>query len=125
MNKVKEVISTEVIVEATIKGIQEKKGKSIVTLDLRKTDNSVTDFFIICHGDSSTQVDAIADSVMDELRMSLNERPWHKEGFENAEWILLDYFNVVVHVFQKETREFYNLEGLWADAQITEIEDIY
>jgi ribosome-associated protein len=108
---------SEIIAEIAIKGMQEKKAKNIVCMDLRKVHNSVTDFFIICHGDSNTQVDAIAGSVEEEVRKALGEKPWHREGFENAEWILLDYVDVVVHVFQKEQRDFYRIEALWADAE--------
>ncbi|MDQ3193019.1 MAG: ribosome silencing factor [Bacteroidota bacterium] len=105
------------LAEIAVKGMQEKKAKDIVCLDLRKVHNAVSDFFIICHGDSNTQVDAIAGSVEHEIKKALGEGPWHREGFENAEWILLDYVNVVVHVFQKEHRDFYRLEALWADAE--------
>lgn len=108
---------SEILAEIAIKGMQEKKAKDIVCMDLRRVHNSVTDFFIICHGDSNTQVDAIAGSVEEEIRKATGEKPWHREGFENAEWILLDYVDVVVHVFQKEQRDFYKLEALWADAE--------
>lgn len=111
------------IVESSIKGIQEVKGKEIVCLDLRKIDNSVCDFFIICHGDSSTQVNAIADSVEKENYTRLEESPWHREGSENAEWVLLDYGDIVIHIFHKSKREFYNLENLWADAPVYEVEE--
>jgi ribosome-associated protein len=115
--------SAAILAESVIKGIQEKKGKEIVCLDLRKIDNAICDYFIICHGDSNTQVDAIADSIDDEVKKELGEDPWHSEGFENAEWILLDYVDVVVHVFQKHIRDFYKLEKLWGDAEITVIPD--
>ncbi len=100
------------------KGIQEKKGHDIVSLDLRNIKNAVADFFIVCHGDSKTQVDAIARSVEEEVYKKFKEDPFHMEGKGNAEWILIDYFNVVVHIFQKEKREFYGIEKLWADAEI-------
>jgi ribosome-associated protein len=112
------VIST--IVDIAVKAIQEKKGKNIVTLDLRNVKNAVTDYYIVCHGDSNTQVNALARSVEDEVFKALGEDPFHKEGFENAEWVLLDYFNVVVHVFNQEKRDFFGLERLWADAEIKE-----
>lgn len=111
------------LAEAAIRGIQEVKGKDIVCLDLRKIHNSVCDFFIICHGDSSTQANAIADSVEKETWKALQETPWHKEGTNNAEWILLDYGDVVVHIFHKSKREHYNLENLWADAPVYEVEE--
>lgn len=112
-----------ILAETIIKGIQEKKGKKIVVMNLQKIENSICDYFIICHGDSNTQVEAIADSIDHEVKMATGEDPWHSEGYENAEWILVDYVNVVVHVFQKEIRDFYKLENLWGDAEITEIPD--
>ena len=111
----------ELLASIVIKGMQEKKAMDIVCLDLRKLENTVSDFFVICHGNSNTQVDAIADAVEDEVRKKIGEKPWHREGFTNAEWILLDYANVVVHIFQKEIRDFYKLENLWADAVITKV----
>jgi ribosome-associated protein len=110
------------LVDTVVKGIQEKKGNEIVVIDLRDIHNSVCDYFVICHGDSSTQVKAIADFVEDETRKEIGDKPWHTEGQDNSEWILLDYVNVVVHVFHREAREFYSLEKLWADAPIQEIE---
>jgi ribosome-associated protein len=118
--KIKNKDESAVLAEIAVKGMQEKKAKEIVCMDLRNVNNSVTDYFVICHGDSNTQVDAIADSVEAEIKKATGEKPWHREGFENAEWILLDYVNVVVHVFQKTQRDFYRLEALWADAE-TEI----
>jgi ribosome-associated protein len=110
------------LAEAVIKGIQEVKGKEILSIDLRKIPNAVSDFFIICHGTSETHVDAIARSVEKTVFQSAQEDPMHKEGGDHSEWILLDYFNVVVHIFREETRRFYNLEKLWADADVKEIE---
>lgn len=107
--------------EAIIYGIQEKKGEGITSLDLRKIKSAVTDYFIVCHANSRTHVEAIARSVEDEVYKKLKISPWHKEGFENAEWILLDYITVVVHIFQKEKRLFYGIEKLWADAKISKI----
>ncbi len=117
--------SSEQLAQAVVEGIQEKKGKNITILDLRDVDGSVCDFFVICDGDSNTQVDAIGDSVEDYVRKKLNDKPYHIEGKQNAEWILVDYVNVVVHVFQRPVREFYNLEGLWADAKRSDIENIF
>lgn len=114
--------ASEELVNEIVKGIQEVKGHEILTVDLRNIPNSVTDFFVICHGNSDTQVEAISRSVIDTVESELNEKPVHKEGTDNAEWILLDYFNVVVHIFKPETREYYNLEKLWADADVKEIE---
>lgn len=115
---------TEQLANTIIKGIQEKKGKNIVTLDITKLDQSIADNFIICHGDSNTQVDAIANSVEEFVKKEFNEKPIHKEGYQNSQWILLDYGEILVHIFQKEYRDFYNLEDLWADAKIKEIQEI-
>ncbi len=116
--------TTELLVTEIINGIQEKKGTNIAILDLRKIESSVTGFFVICDANSTTQVDAIADSVEDYVREQIGEKPYRIEGKQNAEWILIDYIDVVVHVFLRPVRDFYNLEGLWADADKTEIEDI-
>lgn len=111
------------LLEAIIKGVREKKGKDIRQLDLTKLGNASTDYFIICHGDSQRQTAALADSVEDEVRKLTGEKPWHVEGTQNAQWILIDYVNVVVHIFFQEAREFYNIESLWADAEATEINE--
>jgi ribosome-associated protein len=111
------------ILEFVIKGMQEKKARDIANIDMSGIANAVCSNFVICHAESKRQVEAIADAVMEFVKTNANEKPWHKEGFENAEWILLDYANVVVHIFNQETRKFYNLEQLWADAEITMIED--
>lgn len=108
--------------EIVIKGIQEKKGKNIVSMNLKNIQNAVTDYFIVCHGTSSTQVTAIADSIESEVRKVAGIKPWHKEGFQNAEWILIDYADVVVHVFQEKIRNFYQIESLWADAEVIKID---
>jgi ribosome-associated protein len=111
---------TNTIVEA----MQDKKAKNIVALDLRKLNNRVVDKFIICHADNDRQVEAIARNVEEEVREKLNDRPWHKEGFENKEWILLDYVNIVVHVFLDEKRDFYAIEELWGDAETEKFKDV-
>lgn len=100
--------------------MREKKARDIVTLDLRHIPNTVCDFFVICSGDSNTHVDGIAGSIQEMTRKQLSDRPWHVEGMGNSEWVLLDYVNVVAHVFQREPRDFYSIERLWADAIITE-----
>lgn len=106
-----------------VKGMQEKKANDIVLMDLRKVKNAVADFFVICSGNSDKQLDAIADSVDAEVYKGLKENPWHVEGKNNKEWMILDYTNVVAHIFRKDRRSFYALEKLWGDAEITEIED--
>jgi ribosome-associated protein len=118
----KKLSTSEVLTRQIVKGIQEKKGKEIVSMNLMKLPNAVTDFFVLCSGTSNTQVAAIAESVEDTVRKSMGEKPWHKEGFENAEWILLDYVTVVVHIFQEQSRSFYNLEKLWDDAEINKFD---
>lgn len=123
MTVLKEQISSERIAEAAVAGMQDRKAKDICIVDLRNIGNAMCDYFVICHGTSNTNVEAIADSVEDEIRINLKEKPFHKEGKDNSEWILLDYFDVVVHVFQKEKRDFFGLEELWADAPITYFED--
>ena len=115
-NKEKSTALLDVIVNA----ISDKKGEQIISLDLRKTGDAVADFFIICHGTSKVQVMAIADHITEKTKEILGERPWHQEGFENYEWVLLDYIDIVVHVFIQEKREFYQLEDLWNDALTTE-----
>ncbi len=107
---------TDTLKNWVIEGIKEKKGKNIVVLDLRKMKEAVTDYFIICHGDSTTQVKAIAESVDEEVHKALGVRAWQIEGRENASWVLVDYGDVVAHVFLRDIREFYNLEDLWNDA---------
>lgn len=119
------VISSEKLAEVIVDAIQDVKGKSITKLDLRKIDNAVCDYFIICSGESSTQVEGINNSIQRKTREILHEKPWHAEGTQNSEWILLDYVNIVVHIFYKEVRDFYDLEDLWADAERTDYEDIF
>ena len=113
--------ANQLLVDAAVEGIQEVKGKDINILDLRGIHNRVCDYYIICQADSSTQVNAIANSVEAMVKKRVGERPYHTEGFQNSEWILVDYVTVVVHVFQSHIREFYNLEALWADAEVTKI----
>lgn len=108
-------ITANQLVKTIVEGIQEKKGKRIVTLDFKKIENAICRYFVICEGDSSTQVDAIADEIEDYTRKELGEKPWGTAGYDNAEWIFLDYGDVIVHVFQPHMRAYYNLEDLWAD----------
>ncbi|MBX2915790.1 MAG: ribosome silencing factor [Cyclobacteriaceae bacterium] len=114
---------SEKLSKAIVNGMQEKKASDIVVLDLRKVKNAVADFFVICSGNSDKQLEAIADSIDDEVFKSMNEKPWHVEGKNNKEWMILDYISVVSHVFRKDRREFYSLEKLWGDAEITKIND--
>lgn len=112
---------SEKLTDIIIQGIQEKKGHSIVKMDLRKVGSAICDFFVVCHGSSNRQVDSIAGSVMEEVQKATGEKPFNTEGKQNAEWILLDFVNVVVHVFQESVRDHYALEELWADAGIEQI----
>lgn len=113
------------LVEEVILGIENVKGENIHQLDLRELDNTPCDFFIVCSGNSNTQVSAIVNSVQKTVSKALHEKPFHTEGLDNAEWVLIDYVNVVVHVFQKQIREYYNIEELWGDAKSTQIASNY
>lgn len=113
---------TDQLITQIIKGIEEVKGQDIEILDLREIENTVCDYFVICNGTSNTQVNAIVNSIQKTVSKAIQEKPWHVEGSNNAEWVLLDYVHVVVHVFQKQIREFYNIEGLWGDAKSVKIE---
>ncbi|WP_046758792.1 MULTISPECIES: ribosome silencing factor [Kordia] len=118
-------VSTDQLITGIVKGIEEVKGNDITILDLREIENTVCDYFIICNGTSNTQVNAIVGSVQKMVSKELKDKPWHIEGADNAEWVLMDYVNVVVHVFQKHIREFYDIEGLWGDAKVTTIQANY
>lgn len=123
MPKKKKGVDSEKLWGAIVKGMQEKKASDIVVMDLRKVRNAVADFFVICSGNSDKQLEAITDSIDEEVYKAMKEKPWHLEGKNNKEWMILDYITVVTHVFRKDRREFYALEKLWGDAEITEIED--
>ena len=109
------------LVKKIVDGISDVKGQNIEMIDLRKIENRICDFYIICSGSSNTHVSAILESVKKKVSKCLREKPSHTEGEENAEWILLDYINVVVHIFQKQVREFYKIEELWGDCKINMI----
>jgi len=114
-------LKIKALVDVIVKGMQEKKAENITVVDLRDIENAVCDFFVISNANSNTQVNAIADSVQKETLETLGDKAWHKEGTESSEWILMDYVNVVAHIFQTPVRDFYALEELWGDAEITEI----
>ena len=114
--------STDELISLILQGIEEVKGHNINLLDLREIENTVCDYFIICNGTSNTHVNAIVGSIQKTVSKAIKDKPWHVEGEGNAEWILMDYVNVVVHVFQKHIREFYDIEGLWGDAKFIEVE---
>ena len=114
----------EILSDLIVDAIQDIKGKKIVKLDLRHLDDRPADYFIVCEGDSSVQVKAIANNISRRARNELSMRPTHVEGLTNAKWILVDFFDVIAHVFHPETREYYQVEELWNDAHTTEYEDI-
>ncbi len=115
-------ISTEDLNKLIIDGILDLKGKDIIQLNLKALEEASTDFFIICHGESHTQVNAIADHIIGRIKKETGLVPFHMEGRKNANWVLIDYFDTVVHIFHKETRDFYKLENLWSDAELTSFE---
>ncbi|HPE84075.1 MAG: ribosome silencing factor [Aequorivita sp.] len=118
----KKEVGTDQLIAQIIRGIEDVKGNDIEILDLRDIENTVCDYFIICNGTSNTQVNAIVNSVQKSVSKVLKEKPWHVEGSDNSEWVLMDYVHVVVHVFQRHIREFYDIEGLWGDAKSVKIE---
>ncbi len=119
-----DIKALETLNHCIIEGIRDKKGKNIVQLDLRKLGDAPADFFIICEGDSNTHIKAITDSIYKKVKEELLSVPYHTEGSGNSKWILMDYFNTVVHVFYPETRQFYELEHLWSDAVVTEFGEV-
>lgn len=122
MRKKKQSENTESVLNIIIETIKETKGKEIVSMDMRNTMSAITDYFVICHGTSKTQVDAIANKIIENVKKEYNQTPYNKEGFENSEWILIDYVDIVVHIFLAPIRSFYQLEELWADAETTKHE---
>ena len=121
----KNISSPDELISLIVQAIEDIKGQNISLLDLRNIENTVCDYFIICNGNSNTQVNAIVSTIQKNVSKNIREKPYHIEGVENAEWVLMDYVNVVVHVFQKHKREYYDIENLWGDAKITEIETSY
>lgn len=114
---------TASLLDTIVEGMQERKAKNISILNLSNIENRVTDYFVVCDADSNTHVNSIADSVEDTVIKHTDEKAYHIEGRQNGEWILIDYINIVVHIFLREAREHYNIEGLWGDAEITNIKD--
>ena len=123
--KVADEITSISLTNIVVFGMQEKKAHDIVVLDLKEVKNAIADYFVICSGNSDTQIEAISDSIEEHIHKQTKQKPWKREGRENKEWILLDYVDVVAHVFNKEKRSFYGLEELWGDAVITSIEDLH
>ncbi len=116
-------VSSETLSRLIAKGMLEKKATEVIILDLRNIQTAVADFFVICSGNSDTQIDAISQSIEEEVYKAVEAAPWQKEGKLNREWILIDYVDVVAHVFRKDRRLYYDLEGLWGDAGVTRVED--
>lgn len=114
-------MTAEELSKVIVRGMEEKKASDIVVMDLRDIKNTVSDFFVICSGTSDTQLESISSSIEQEVIKANRETPWRSEGKSNRQWILMDYVNVVVHIFLKDTREFYGLEELWGDAKVTNI----
>tara|TARA_B100000927_G_C16219843_1_gene371024 strand:- start:26 stop:394 length:369 start_codon:yes stop_codon:yes gene_type:complete len=117
--------NTDQLIVAIVDALENIKGENIRILDLRDIENAVCKYFIICSGSSNTQVNALAGSVQKQVRKILREKPFQVEGTETAEWVLLDYIDIVVHIFQKSIREYYDIESLWGDAKLTEIASNY
>lgn len=117
--------SADELISLILQGIEEVKGLEINLLDLRDIENTVCDYFVLCNGTSNTHVNAIVNSIQKTVSKGIKDKPWHVEGSDNAEWVLLDYVNIVVHVFQKQVREFYDIEGLWGDAKVTLVESSF
>ena len=123
--KQKTITSSEILAEVAVKGLQEVKGMDIVVMDLRKVVGAVADFFIVCSGTSDKHVQALANSAEEFARKDLQDKPISVEGYQKGEWVLVDFVDVVVHVFQRDKRKFFNIEDLWADADFREIENLY
>jgi ribosome-associated protein len=119
----KKTNETKEILDAAVEGIRRIKGKNLMLIDLTTIHHSECSYFLVCHGTSSTQVDALAHSVEETVTELTGEKTWHKDGYRNAIWVLLDYGDIMVHVFKEEARTFYNLEGLWSDAKTTLIDE--
>ncbi len=123
MAKIINEIDSEKLCDVIVEGMKDNKAEDIVVMDLREVENAVTDFFVISSGDSPTQIEGIANAVIRLTRKELKEKPWHKEGKNNAQWILLDYVNVVAHIFHRDLRSYYELEDLWADGKKITVQD--
>lgn len=115
-------VDTKKLIDAITEGLLEKKARDIVLLDVREL-TTLTDYFVVCHGTSETQIRALANSVMEKVKETLGENAWKQEGLDARRWIILDYVNVVVHIFSEEKRNYYGIERMWNDAVVTEIKD--
>ena len=117
-------IDAKEVIQQIVEGIQDKKGKGIVVVDMQKLGNSICDYFVICQGNSPTQVSAITDSIEDTVRINCKKKPYSIDGLRNSQWVAMDYGDILVHIFLPDVRKFYDIEHLWADATLTEIPDI-
>ena len=117
-------VDAQEVIKQIIEGIQDKKGKEIVVVDMLKLGNSICDYFVICQGNSPTQVSAITDSIEDTVRINCKKKPYSIDGLRNSQWVAMDYGDIMVHIFLPDVRRFYDIEHLWADATLTEIPDI-
>lgn len=117
------MLDSEVLADKIVAVLDEHKAVQIVKIDVRRIENCFCKFFVICNGTSNTHVSALAHSLRDEIIETLDEKPYHVEGLDQSQWVILDYGDVVVHIFQKEIRDYYQLEDFWADGKITEIEN--
>jgi len=124
VTKKKKLIEDEQIIEKIVEGIQERKGKGIVVVNMQKLKDAPCSYFVICEGDSNVHVNAVALSIKDVVQEQINVKPFATDGFENCEWIAMDYGQIIVHVFQRPAREFYDIEHLWADAELQQIENL-
>ncbi|MBR5455521.1 MAG: ribosome silencing factor [Bacteroidaceae bacterium] len=120
----KSTVTAKEVIEQIIEGIQEKKGKGIAVVDMLELGNSICDYFVICQGNSPAQVSAITDSIADMVREKCGKKPYAIDGLRNAQWVAMDYGDILVHVFLPDVRKFYDIEHLWADAKLTEIPDL-
>lgn len=114
-------VDSKTLIDSIINSISDMKGEDVLVMDLREIENAFCEYFIICSGNSNTHVNSLAGSIEKKVRKETKEKPWHVEGTENAQWVLMDYTNVIVHIFQKQYREYYDIEGLWGDAKQIEI----
>ncbi len=115
---------TQLLIDLAVKGMQDKKAKNIVVIDMNKIQGSMFEAFVVCHGNSPAQVEAIADNVDMEIKKTTGQNPWRQEGYNNCEWIVLDYVTVVIHIFKEDIRQYYRLESLWGDAPQKQYQDI-
>jgi len=121
--KTKEAINSQQLEELVVQGMLEKKASDVVVMDLRKVKHAIADYFVICSGNSDTQIDSIADSIEEFVHKHSRQNPWKREGKENKEWVIIDYVDVVAHVFKRDKRAFYGLEELWGDAKTQRIDE--